>query len=889
MDDLLRDFLTETQESLAILDSEVVALEQNPDNLSILQDIFRLVHTIKGTCGFLGLARLERVAHAAESILVMIRDAEMTVSPPAVTEILNALDRIKWLIGRLEQDGREPQGDDSDLLAALERLKDGADEPAIAATALPGRIEAPPTTGQDSIPSAAEASAAPAPAKALVTVPAAVEAPKDGPEKAVPETRPDEAANRAIRVSVALLESLMTLVSELVLTRNQLIQMVRGKDSEFTAPVQRLSLITSDIQEGVMRTRMQPIGNAWATLPRLVRDLCVETGKRVDLQLSGAETDLDRQVLEMIKDPLVHMVRNAIDHGIEAPASRVKAGKPETGVLSLNAFHEGGHILIRVADDGRGLEIDRIKARILQRELASEGEVRAMADPQILQHIFKPGFSTAETGATGPGGGIGMDGVRTNIERIGGTIDFVSVPGRGTTFTIKIPLTLAIVSALIIESAGERFAVPQISVNELVRASPRTEQKVEWLNDAPVLRLRDRLLPLISLAHVLRLDAGASVGRSGAATEADELSIVVCQVGAFTFGIIVDRVFDTEEIVVKPVAPLLKDISLFSGNTILGDGSVIMILDPNGIASAASRMAINRGQNQEVAASTTAPRDVANRTAFLVFRAGEADELKAVPLALVARLEEFDVSKIEHSHGKPVYQYRGRLMPLLPVRADHVWKVAGRQPVLVFVDGDRSMGLVVDEIVDIVEDRMQVELSADREGVLGTAIIRGKATDVIDAGHYLTLALSDWFGHADQSFGERSQALQRLLIVDDSAFFRNLITPQLVAEGWQVVAATSAAEALSLRDEGQTFDAVVSDIEMPGMNGYEFAKSVRQEGAWSKVPLIALSAHTADRDLDRGRAAGFDDYVSKSDRGQLSRALLDAIKRKQAERAGAVS
>ncbi|MBI4967646.1 MAG: chemotaxis protein CheW [Rhodospirillales bacterium] len=881
MDDLLRDFLTETQESLAVLDTEVVALEQDPTNSAILQDIFRLMHTIKGTCGFLGLARLERVAHSAEGILAMIRDAEMTVSPAAVTEILQALDRIKWLLGRLEQNGQEPEGDDSDLLAALDRLKTGE-----AAPSIPPPV---PQVPQDEPPQGpaqtAEIQAAEPPAVARVPVAAN----KESGEPPAREVRPGETANQAIRVSVDLLESLMTLVSELVLTRNQLIQMVRGKDSEFTAPVQRLSLITSDIQEGVMRTRMQPIGNAWATLPRLVRDLCQETGKKVDLQMSGSETDLDRQVLEMIKDPLTHMVRNAIDHGIEAPAQRLQTGKPETGLLSLTAFHEGGHILIRIADDGQGLMVDRIKARIMQQELATETELRAMAEPQILQYIFKPGFSTAERVTSVSGRGVGMDVVRTNIERIGGTIDFASTVGRGTTFTIKIPLTLAIVSALIIEAAGERFAVPQISVSELVRASPRSEQKVEWLNDAPVLRLRDRLLPLISLAHILHRDRGTDNGAPIASKASDDLFIVVCQVGAFTFGIIVDRVFDTEEIVVKPVAPMLKDIALFSGNTILGDGSVIMILDPNGIAAAASQMAISRSQNQDAAVGAPAPRAHDDRATFLIFRAGETDELKAVPLALVARLEEFNVGKIEHSHGKPVYQYRGHLMPLLPVRADHVWKNAGRQPVLVFVDGPRSMGLVVDEIVDIVEDRMQVELSADREGVLGTAIIRGKATDVIDVGYYLRLALADWFGPAGTPYGDNVPAHPRLLIVDDSAFFRNLITPQLVAEGWQVIVAKSADEALSLRDEGQMFDAVISDIEMPGMNGYEFARSVRQDGVWSTVPLIALSAHTAERDLARGRSAGFDDYVSKSDYGRVSIALQEAIKRKQAEGLGGVS
>ena len=374
----------------------------------------------------------------------------------------------------------------------------------------------------------------------------------------------------------SLLENLMTLVSELVLTRNQLLQMVRGKDdSEFATPLQRLSHITTDLQEGVMKTRMQPIGNAWAKLPRIIRDLSVEMNKKIDLQMIGAETELDRQVLELIKDPLTHMVRNSADHGLEATEDRRRIGKPEVGKIVLNAYHEGGHIIIEIADDGRGLNIARIREKVVASGLASEGETEQMSDQQVAQYIFRAGFSTAEKVTSVSGRGVGMDVVRTNIEKIGGTIELKTQQGKGTSFIIKIPLTLAIVSALIVECGGERFAIPQISVLELVRTTANSEHGIEVINNAPVLRLRDRLLPLVSLRQLLRL--GEEDGRT-------ETFIVVTQVGTYTFGIIVDRVFDTEEIVVKPVAPILRHINMFSGNTILGDGSVIMILDPNGIA-----------------------------------------------------------------------------------------------------------------------------------------------------------------------------------------------------------------------------------------------------------------------------------------------------------------
>ncbi|MBF0394243.1 MAG: chemotaxis protein CheW, partial [Alphaproteobacteria bacterium] len=681
------------------------------------------------------------------------------------------------------------------------------------------------------------------------------------------QTKESAVAAQTIRVNVELLENLMTLVSELVLTRNQLLQMVRGHDdSEFATPLQRLSHITTDLQEGVMKTRMQPIGNAWAKLPRIVRDLSVEMAKKIDLQMIGAETELDRQVLELIKDPLTHMVRNSADHGLEGPEERRKAGKPEVGKVMLNAYHEGGHIIIEISDDGRGLNIRRIRQKIVSSGLASESELDGMTEAQIAQYIFKAGFSTAEKVTSVSGRGVGMDVVRTNIEKIGGTIELKTAEGRGSSFVIKIPLTLAIVSALIVECGGERFAIPQISVLELVRVTPNSEHGIERINNAPVLRLRDRLLPLVSLERLLKLGDEAA--------ERDEMFIVVTQVGTYTFGIIVDRVFDTEEIVVKPVAPILRHISMFSGNTILGDGSVIMILDPNGIAGATGEVAMGNSQATEVAATREGKGD--EKTSLLIFRAGGKD-LKAVPLALVARLEEIELSTIEHSHGKPVVQYRGHLMPLVPIDPYGQMQEQGRQPVLVFSDLDRSMGLIVDEIVDIVEERLKVQLTVDQPGLLGTAVVAGKATDVIDAGFYLTQAFGDWFGSSKEDAYGDDDAGKKVLLVDDSPFFRNLLTPLLSVAGYEVTSVESADKALTLRESGSRFDVIISDIEMPGMNGFEFAQAVRGDSRWQNVPLVALSSHATEKDFERGRQVGFNDYVAKFDRDALLQTLAQTL------------
>jgi len=871
MDDLLRDFLTETAENLATIDVELVRLEKNPNDPDLIGSIFRLVHTIKGTCGFLGLPRLEHLAHAGENVLGKFRDRELSVTPLAVDLILNSIDRIKVLLGYLEKHEVEsPEGNDEDLISALNAMADGktgapaaAAAPAAAPAGEADEFGFVPVVAGDVAALEANMKAAQAPAvQAPVVKPPAVKA----AEEPAGKNSGASIADQSIRVNVDQLEMLMTTVSELVLTRNQLLQILRGqKDSAFTAPLQRLNQVTSELQDGVMKTRMQPIGNAWAKLPRIVRDLAHELNKKIDLQMLGAETELDRQVLELIKDPLTHMVRNSADHGIEPPADRVRVGKPETGVVTLNAYHEGGHIIIDIVDDGRGLALDKIRAKVLEKGLATEGELAGMSDQQIMQFIFKAGFSTAAQVTSVSGRGVGMDVVRTNIERIGGTVDFKSVAGKGSSFAIKIPLTLAIVSALIVECGGERFAIPQISVVELVKASPTSEHRVELINETPVLRLRNRLLPLVSLRKTLKLGED-NIEANGSAF------VIVVQVGSSTLGVIVDRVFDTEEIVVKPVAPILRHINTFSGNTILGDGSVIMILDLNAIVVYAGDVTAE-GHGQAVAASHAGRGET--KQSLLLFRAGEGAQ-KAVPLALIARLEELDRQTIEFSDGTPVVQYRGKLMPLIPASQNFELPKDGRQAVLVFADKDKNMGLMVDEILDIVEENMQVDLTGRRPGALGTSIISGKATDVVDAAYYLSQAFQSWFGEEDGAF--EGENLHRILLVDDSPFFRNLLTPLLTVAGYTVTTVENPAEALKLRDDGAVFDAIISDIEMPGMNGFDFVSKLRaEEGGWSQLPIFAMSSHATPRDLERGRQVGFTDYVAKFNREGLLNALHESL------------
>ena len=676
MDELLREFIAETNEHLVVLERDLVTLERAPEDPRLVDDIFRNIHSIKGTCGFLGLKRLESLLHAAENALDKLRDAALPATPAATATLLGACDRAKTIVAALAEDGQEPEGGDADIVARLELAT------------RPAAIVAPPTP------------AMPAPVAVLPT-----------------------AAANTIRVNLDTIERLMAEVSELVLSRNQLMQMLRGHaDPEAALALQRLSQVTSDLQESVMKTRMQPIGQTWAKLPRMVRDLARDLGKKVELKLEGGETELDRQVLDLVKDPFTHLMRNAADHGIETPAQRRGAGKSETGVVTLSACQQGGAIVITLADDGRGIDPERIRAAIRRGGFASDAELRAMSEHQLLQFVFHPGFTTAAQVTNVSGRGVGLDVVRSNAEKIGGTVEVASSLGRGTRFTIKIPLTLAIVPALLLDCAGQRFAIPQTAVAELVRSNP--EHRVEWIHDAPVLRLRGSLLPLVALRDVLRL------GESQVAEE--ECLIAIIGYGSQRFGIMVDGVDDAEEIVVKSLAPLLRGTRLFAGSTILGDGSVVLILDPGALAAAVGAV-----ESAEPArAAVPLPKLGGRGEGLLLFRAG-GETPKALRLASLLRIEEIVPGQIEQIDGKPVMLYRGAALPL------HLFGEAlpgARRLVLIATHDSRMCGFLADAVIDTVDEMPALDRSLAGPGLLGVVTIDARPVEIVDAAHYVKAA-----------------------------------------------------------------------------------------------------------------------------------------------------
>jgi two-component system chemotaxis sensor kinase CheA len=881
MDELLGEFLTETYENIASLDNDIVSLEQDPDNMQLLSHIFRSMHTIKGTCGFIGLPRLEKIAHSGENILGKIRDRELAVSPETVSAVLECLDRIKYILAELESHQKEPEGDDSELIEKLTIVASGASAPitynAHVQTEDKNEIshidensndlpesdideyssDISKETEADQIESLENMDVSPQ-AKPAIETPATQKTVNVNQDETA--SGGDNMANKSIRVGVAVLENLMNMVSEMVLTRNQLMQMLRKvQDSEFEAPLQRLNHITSELQDAVMKTRMQPIGSAWSKLPRLVRDLSRDLGKKIDLKMVGEETELDRQVLELIRDPLTHMVRNSGDHGIERPQDRLAAGKPETGTILLKAYHEGGHINIEIGDDGQGLNTEKIKDKAIRLGLTSEIDAENMSEHEIRQFIFKPGFSTAAQVTNVSGRGVGMDVVRTNIEKIGGTVDLDSTQGKGSRFRIKIPLTLAIVSALILKAGGERFAIPQIGILELVRITPESELRIEVLNNSKILRLRERLLPLISLTDLLKLPAEDNF----------EQFIIVAQVGSYTFGIIVDQVFETQEIVVKPVAPILSSNPMFSGNTILGDGSVVMILDPNGIASAIGK--INMEDIKNNSAETAEALKNGDQMAMLIFKAGDHAS-KAVPLSLISRLEEIPVKNIEWADDAHVVQYRDRLMPLVTVNNQQKLKETGKQPVLVFANDDQFLGLLVEEIIDIVMTPFDLKIKSHGHGIYGSTVIDGHTIDVIDTDYYIKQAYPDWI-NMDGVPVSHKKSHPRILLVDDNTFFRNLIMPFLLVDSYDVITVSSMDKGLELLHQGKQFDVIVCDMNLKNGGAFEMILEMQKDDAYKSIPMFALATNASVEDLQKGRDLGIKDIIAKHDRMGLLHSL----------------
>lgn len=753
--EILNEFLVESYEGLDQLDRDLVELEHRGNDAELLGRVFRCVHTIKGTCGFLGFGKLESVAHVGETLLSNLRDGAIQVTPELTSALLSMIDAVRSMLRNIEERGDEGAAEHAALIATLVQLSDtshraNAPAPSVlspASTDQPERIDVPRLgdilVAKGEVEAADLASAMQEQTQGgdarvgeiLVARGATTsDVVKDALE-VQQDVRSGHVADASIRVDVSLLDRLMNLVGELVLARNQILQCTStNADSTLISTTQRLNLITSELQEGVMKTRMQPIGNVWSKFPRVVRDLALLCGKQVAIVMEGAETELDKTIIEAIKDPLTHIVRNSVDHGVETPRDRVMANKSPEGRLLLRAFHEGGQVNIEIIDDGAGIDPAKLRNKAVEKGLMTAEAAHRLSDREALHLIFAPGFSMAAKVTNVSGRGVGMDVVKTNIEKIGGTVDIVSAIGTGTTLRIKIPLTLAIIPGLVVTSGGERFAIPQVSLLELVRMEhEEAKHKIEMIGDAPVYRLRGKLLPLVHLNHTLNL-ARTPWPVDPDATD-DAFNIVVLQSDGMPFGLVVDHINDTEEIVVKPLSKQLKGITAFAGATIMGDGHVALILDVHGLATRAGVLATDRERASTERRADQRTAGEATQT-LLLFGFGEHHRM-ALPLSEIARLEEFSPSVVEHTGRQEVVQYRDRIMPLVRLAdmldggTESLLPVDMLQ-VIVYAQGEQCVGLVVDKILDIVETSVTMQRRRSNGVILGTAVIQDKVTDILD-------------------------------------------------------------------------------------------------------------------------------------------------------------
>jgi two-component system chemotaxis sensor kinase CheA len=876
LSEVIGDFVAESREHLADIESELLAIEESGASvdLDLVNRVFRAIHSVKGTSGFLGLTVIGVLSHALENVLDLIRKEKLVPNSAIVEVLLRAADTLRSMI---EDVHHSNDVDVSDHLVRLEAVAAGVDLTAL--------------------PAPASASAQTAPSRGIVepVATATPHAPEPSPARSASDRKHEpQRGETSIRVPVGVLDRLMNLAGELVLSRNQLLQAIGSQNTAGVEKVGgRVNQVTTELQEAIMQTRMQPVANVFAKFPRVVRDLAQKLGKKCDLTIEGREVELDKSVIEAITDPLTHLVRNSIDHGIEMPKEREAAGKDATGKVVLRAFHQGGKVNIVIADDGRGIDPAKLRSKAVERGLITKEQASVIGDRDAVALIFMPGFSTATNVTDVSGRGVGMDVVRTNLEKIGGTVEVDSVVGRGTTMTIKIPLTLAILAAMVVQCGGTRYAIPQANIRELVRVrAAESKERIATMNGCETLRLRGGLLPIVRLQKVLDLEPRAESGAVLQPTSPTQ-TILVVDSGAFYYGIVVESELDAEEIVVKPLGRHFDDRPEFAGATILGDGTVALILDIAGIASTIQLRArddeeIDRAAGTGVAADRRA--DGAERMTLVLFR-NDPSETFALPMSLVRRIERVKATDLRTVGERIVYDCRGKALPVVRLEGCVRAKSPPEQSrwyVMVFKVRDREVGMLVAQILDIRDFDVVIDAETVAErGVLGSFQLDGEVTRLLDV-PVLTGALAPSTSAAGHARTEQASPVSasprstrahparggRLLLVEDSAFFRNQLQRFLEEEGFLVATAEDGQVAWERLDRGGAeFDVIVTDIEMPNLDGLGLTRRVKADARLRSIPVIAVTSLASPDDVERGREAGVDDYHVKLDKDSLLQAV----------------
>ena len=939
-DEILQGFIEESLEHLADIENDLLAIEEGGADIDVelVNKVFRAAHSIKGGAGFMGLTVIQDLAHAAENVLGQIRAGKLIPNPDIINVLLLAADELQHLI---EDVGTSNAADISSHTAALNTIFEGGEAPAAAPrqerAAKPAPVAAEPVK-EEQIEPVKEVQVEVEPEEEQIEV--ATEEAESVEEQDQDETMAQETASASrarrgaavapqktdttIRVTVSLLDQLMNLAGELVLSRNQLLQTITSGDVRNAEAVgQRIDLVTSELQEAIMLTRMQPIGNVFNKFPRVVRDLSKKLSKQIDLTIVGKDVELDKTIIEAINDPLTHLIRNSVDHGIETPADRLKKGKDARGLIVLKAYHAAGQVVIEISDDGKGLDGDMLAEAAVKKGLITADQAKVMSEKERINLILLPGFSTAKKVTDVSGRGVGMDVVKTNLDQLGGSIEIDSEVGKGTTISIKLPLTLAIIPCQIVMTGGERYAIPQVNLEELLRIpAAKVKERVERVGDAEVVRLRGNLLPLIRMANVFDIeptyydpltdetkqdrreniadprsrktplfreetpetpaprDTSKDIPRRQGErrqSPASALNIVVVSTGAMKYGLIVDRLHDSEEIVIKPLGRHLQQCQGYAGATIMGDGRIALILDVSNIARMAGLTSLDGSERaSELAeAAKEAITKTRDRQALLTFSSSPTEQF-GVPLNQVERVEKIKRTDIEEIGGRRVMQYRGGSLPLISIdEVASVLPLADRDDflVIVFHLAGKDIGLLATGPIDAIEISAEIDdVTLKQTGIMGSTIIGNKTTMLVSIFEIVQTVNPQWFeDHAAYAGIDAVEAeAPTILIVEDSNFFRNQVKGYMEEAGFNVIEAEDGRVAWKrLEERGNEIALVVTDIEMPNMNGFQLTEAIKADHRFRHLPVVALTTLAAEEDVAHGKAVGIDEYHIKLDKERL--------------------
>lgn len=899
--ELLREFIEEAKVHIGAAETGLLRMEEGVCDDDTLNEIFRAVHSIKGTAGFFEMAKIVELSHVMETLFGRLRDHEVQMTPDMVDVLLTATDVLKELVCQpTGQDDRDIASHVASVKAFLptgEKSKTIGDAGGLSAWDMWNQLtamEEQPVNVIDSLP---------AQLTACVKESSVEEVRLAAEDRALEQRGLGRSGDvktkggikgETVRVGVELLDDLLNIVGEMVLRRNQLLRIAQnaGKDvAQLDVVAQGIDSLTTNLQEKVMKTRLQPVANVFNKFPRIVRELSRKMGKEVDLVLEGMSVELDRSIIEALVDPITHLVRNALDHGIESQENRMMQNKSSTGVLSLRAYHESGRVVIDISDDGAGIDLEIIKAKALVKGWISEKEAASMREAEALNLIMRPGFSTAEQVTDISGRGVGMDVVKTNIEKLGGKVEICTEKGAGTTFRLILPLTLAIISSFIVEAAGDCFAVPQANVKELILIQPgkKSEKRIEFIQTYPVLRLRDQLLPLIRLIDILGVAAETAASEDRCAYFADEgqtFRILVLQSGSLRYGLLVDAVYDTEEILVKPVPSILRVCGCYSGVTVLGDGRIAMIIDPESI-----RVKANLCEPQESCVKETSHSAVgstASEQQYLLLFKSSGGEMLGIDLSMVSRVEEIGASRIQKIGSKLYFSFRGQSIRI--IRPEHYLPISNRKstvskcyvilPKLV----KHTIGIIAEEICDVILTRIQLDTAGvSGLGVIGSTLVEDQIVTLLDVHELFEKAAPEYYSlksvrqrnhYPVYSGGLPEMRKTLILLAEDTPFFARTTKSYLESAGYEVITAENGREAFEILSR-QAVDAVISDIEMPLMNGFELVRAIRASETLKHLPVIALTSLSSEASREKGLRAGFDIYEVKLDRVRL----LDSVRK----------